>query len=200
MRTALPALLALSLLPMLAWADDPLMAGKLNQGSGDDQAVIYLGDVVVGGKREIYEAMQDLKLALDQPLSTDPKLADVVVCRIIDDIGTHARQLLICGTNRVLNQNRELLQTAMSNSLADADPPAGGDKAGGSSTACVTQSCYQDSFSILNQSLSNTRRHYMKQQVNGASLHALLAKLPYPAQPPAVPAAATAPAPASSPI
>jgi len=194
---AVVSLLTLALLPALAWADDALMSGKFDQNS-DDQATIYLGSIAVGGQREIYEAMQDIKLALDQPLSTDPKLADVVVCRITDDIGTHAKQLLICGTNKVLNQNKEVLQTVMSTSLADADAPSGGDHPKGSSTACVTDSCYHDSLSILNQSLNNTRRHYMKQQVNGASLHALLAKIPYPKQVQPVPASTSVPAPAAA--
>lgn len=202
MRVVLILLSALTLLPALAWADDPLMSGKLNQSS-DDQATIYLGDIAVGGEREIYEAMQDIKLALDQPLSNDPKLANVVVCRISDDIGSHAKQLLICGTNKVLGQNKEILQTYMSTSLADQDAPAGGDGAGGSSTACAGESCYTNTFSILNQSLDHTRRHYFKQQVNGASLHALLAKIPYPqqaqpAQAQPVPAAASVPAPAAA--
>lgn len=197
MRLTTPLLSALALLPALAWADDPLMGAKLSQAAPDDQTVIYLGKVAVAGEREIYEAMQDIKLALDQPLSTDPKLADVVVCRITDDIGSHAKQLLICGTNRVLNQKKEILQTVMSTSLADTDAPSGGDHVQGSSTACATEGCYQDTFSILNQSLNVTRRHYMKQQVNGASLHALLARIPYPAAPQAAPAASTLPAPAA---
>ena len=42
--------------------------------------------------------------------------------------------------------------------------------------------------------LNDTRRHYMKQPVNGASLHALLAKIPYPKQPQPVPASVSIPA------
>lgn len=195
MRGFLSLLSMLMLLPSLASADD-LMNGKVHDQSGD-QAVIYLGDVVVGGQREVFEAMQDLKLALDQPLSTDPRLADVVVCRITEDIGTHAKQLLICGTNKVLNQNRDLLQSVMSTSLGDIDAPLGKDGHGGSPTGCVSTRCYQDSLSILNQSLNNTRHHYMKQSVNAGSLHALLAKIPYPTQLQPAPAAATVAAPAT---
>ena len=192
-RTAL--LTVLLAVPVLALADDPLFTDKANQ-PGQTQATIYLGDIAVGGQRQVFEALQDIKLALDQPLSSDPKLAKVVVCRISDDIGSHARQLLICGTNEVLNKNKEILQTVMSTSLSDTDQPQGGDGHGGSSTACASMDCYQDTLSILNQSLNNTRRHYMKQQVNGASLHALLAKIPYPKQVQPVPASATTPAPA----
>jgi len=196
MRIAAPLLFALALLPALAQADDALMNGKFSQKS-DDQSTIYLGDIAVGGQREIYEAMQDIKLALDQPLSTDPKLADVVVCRITDDIGSHAKQLLVCGTNKVLNQNKEIMQTVMSNALSDTDQPLGGDGHGGSPTGCTSMSCYHDTTSILNQSLDNTRRHYMRQAVNGASLRALLAKIPYPKQVQAVPASTSVPAPAA---
>ncbi|HEY3646185.1 MAG TPA: hypothetical protein VGM16_12675 [Gammaproteobacteria bacterium] len=185
----------LSLLPGLAWADD-LIDAKLHQTS-DTQATIYLGAIAVGGQQRILEALQDIKLALEQPLSNDPKLADVVVCRITDDIGSHSKQLLVCATNRELARNKEILQTAMSNALGDTDAPSGGDNAKGSSTACATGSCYEDSLSILNQSLSNARRHFIKQQVNGASLHALLATLPYPKQVQAVPASTTVVAPAA---
>lgn len=190
------ASLALLMLPGLAWADD-LVNDKVHQGSNDQNSVIYLGVVAVGGKVNVLEALEDIKLALDQPLSDDPKLKDVVVCRITDDIGTHARQLLICGTNETLRKNRELLQTGMSNALSDIDPNKGGDGSGGSSTGCASGSCFQATASILNQSIDAQRHHYLRQQVNGASLHALLAKLPYPKQARAVPAAATVPAPAA---
>ena len=198
MRSVHLVLSALMLLPAAAWADDPLMSGKFDQSGSGDRAVIYLGNVVVSGDREIYEAMQDIKLALDQPFSNDPKLADVVVCRITDDVGTHTKQLLICATNKVLAQNKEVLQTVMSTALGDVNAATGnGDKSKGSPTGCVSSNCYEESLSILNQSLDNTRRHYLKQQVNGASLHALLAKLPYPRQPQVVPAAASVLAPAA---
>lgn len=201
MRPALPrlhlALLAtlLSALPGLAFGDD-LMNNKVQGGGAETPSTIYLGSVAVGGKAHILEALEDIKIALEQPLSNDPKLADVVVCRITDDIGTHAKQLLICGSNKVLAQDREVLQTSMTTALADVDAPSGGDNPKGASTACASGSCYEDSLSILNQSLTAQRRHYMKQQVNGASLKALLAKIPYPQQVRAVPAADTTPAPA----
>ena len=199
MRPALPhlALLAtlLSALPGFACADD-LMNDKVQQNGAETPATIYLGNVAVGGKAHILEALEDIKVALEQPLSNDPKLADVVVCRITDDIGTHAKQLLICGSNKVLAQDREILQTAISNSLGDIDAPSGGDNPKGASTACASGSCYEDSLSILNQSLNNQRHHYMKQQVNAASLHALLTQIPYPKQVQAVPASTTVPAPA----
>jgi len=189
------ASLLLTGLPGLASADE-LQKDKFNADNGpSEQATLYLGTVAVGGKREIYEALQDIKLALDQPLSNDPKLADVVVCRLSDDIGTRAKQLLVCGTNRVLSQNKELLQTVMQSKLGDQ--PAGGDGHGGGSTACSTGACYENTISILNESLNNMRRHYLKQQVNGASLHALLASIPYPTGVQVVPAAATSVAPAA---
>jgi hypothetical protein len=191
----LPLVALLPLLPGLAWAD-ALMDAKVHQNA-DSQSTIYLGTVAVGGQANILEALEDIKLALEQPLSNDPELADVVVCRITDDIGTHAKQILICGTNRTLNQNKELLQTTMSTALGNIDAPSGGDNPKGSSSACATGSCFEDTASILNQSVNNQRKHYLKQQVNGASLHALLAALPYPKQVRAVPASVTVPAPAA---
>lgn len=159
-------------------------------------SVLYLGKIGVTGQEAILGALQDIKLALAQPLSNDPRLADVMVCRLADDIGTHAKQLLICGTNRVLNQNRALLQATMSSFLGNANPPAGGDGHGGSSTACSASSCFEEDVGILNETVNSQSQHYIKQQVNGAALRALLAKLPYPQQI-AVPAAATVPAPAA---
>jgi hypothetical protein len=190
---SLLAVLALAL-PGLACADD-LMNDKVQHGT-DNQGTIYIGSVAVTGKGNILETLQDIKLALEQPFSNDPKLADVVVCRITDDIGTHAKQLLICGTNKILAQDREILQSAMTTALGDVDSPSGGDNPKGASTACASGSCYEDSLSILNQSLNNQRRKYIKQQVNGASLRALLATLPYPKQMQVVPASVTTPAPA----
>ena len=62
----------------------------------------------------------------------------------------------------------------------------------------LTAASGHDAVSILDQSVSNQRRHYIKQQVNGAGLHALLARIPYPKQPAAIPAAATTLAPATA--
>ena len=193
-HTHLAAALLIAGLPALAMADD-LIQQKVNaQGPQAEPATIYLGTVAVGGKQEVFEALQDIKVALDQPFSTDPKLADVVVCRITDDIGSHTKQLLVCATNRELVKNKEILQTAMDTAIS-TDPPKGGDNHGGSPTTC-SGSCFQTTVNILNMSLNNQRRHYIKQQVNGAALRALLAKLPGPQQT-AVPAAATVPAPAA---
>lgn len=187
----LPLLLGLS---AAALADD-LQQDAFSGASRNEPPTIYLGTVAVGGKREIFEALQSIKVALDQPISDDPKLADVVVCRLADDIGTHAKQLLVCATNKVLNENRELLQTAMSTAI-NSDPPKGGDGHGGSSSACMG-ACFEHAVNILNESLNNQRRHYIKQQVNGASLHALLSSIPYPQDLQPVPAATTSPAPAA---
>jgi hypothetical protein len=181
------------LLSAPAGADD-LLQGKLNDtGKQDPYLVIYLGKVAVGGKKEVYETLQSIKVALEQPLSNDPKLADVMVCRLSDDIGSHAKQLLVCATNRTLNQNREVLQTAMDSTLADTDPPAGGDSSKGSSTACISGSCYENTVNLLNETINNQPHHYLKQQVNGASLRGLLNTIPYPKQ--EAPAASTVVAP-----
>jgi len=190
---AIPTALLFLLASALAGADD-LQQGKLNTTSNQDPyLVIYLGKVAVGGKKEVYETLQSIKVALEQPISNDPKLADVMVCRLNDDIGSHAKQLLVCATNRTLNQNRQLLQTTMDSTLANADPPSGGDNSRGSSTACISDSCYENFMTILDESINNQPHHYLKQQVNGASLRSLLNTIPYPKQD--APAASTVVAP-----
>jgi len=189
----IPATLLLLLVSTPVSADD-LQQGMLTTTSKQDPyVVIYLGKVAVGGQKEVYETLQSIKVALEQPLSNDPKLADVLVCRLTDDIGTHAKQLLVCATNRTLQKNRDVLQASMDSSLADADPPLGGDGHGGSSTACISGSCYENTVNLLNETINNQPHHYLKQQVNGTSLRSLLNTIPYPKQ--EAPAAATVVAP-----
>ncbi len=132
------------------------------------RAVIYLGSIAIDGERRVYEALQDIKVALEQPLSSDPRFADVMVCRLADEIGKRAKQVLICGSNRALAQNRELMQTVVAAGLICnrdcGDRPGPGQVVG-----------------VLNDSINSQPRLYLMQQVNGPSLEALLATIPYPA-------------------
>ncbi|HEX2667114.1 MAG TPA: hypothetical protein VHP13_01965 [Gammaproteobacteria bacterium] len=186
------------LIPVLLLAMLPCLPAQADPAPADyGNSVLYLGKIGVTGHEAILSALQEIKLALQQPLSNDPRLADVMVCRLTDDIGTHAKQLLICGTNKVLNENRTLLQASLSTFLGHANPPAGGDGAGGSSSACNSGACFEQGLGILNQSINNQSKRYIKQQVNGAALRALLAKVAYP-ESTVVPAAATMPVPAAA--
>ena len=81
-------------------------------GSEDKNMVMYLGNVAVHGQYKITKTLQAIKVALAMPYSTDPKLADMMVCRLEDKAGSHVQQVLICGTNRLLAQQRASLQSA----------------------------------------------------------------------------------------
>jgi hypothetical protein len=133
-----------------------------------EHMVIYLGSIAIDGQRQIFQALQDIKVALEQPLSSDPRLADVMVCRLADELGSRSRQVLICGTNRSLARNRELMHTVIASSS-----PAGGD--------CGPVDCGTPLVGVLDASVNSMPHLYLMQQVNGPSLQALLASIPYPA-------------------
>lgn len=146
-------------------------AGHYQPTGVENHVVIYLGSIAVDGQRNVYHALQDIKVALDQPLSSDPSLAEVMVCRLADEIGTHAKQVLICGTNRALLQNRDLMQMMVAYGGGVQTPGA---------EACIDASCGGRVVGILGDSISSQPRLYLMQQVNGPSLNALLASIPYP--------------------
>lgn len=50
---------------------------------------IYLGRVEVHGQKNINEALQAIKIGLQPPYSTDPKMANAVVCRLVPAAGNH---------------------------------------------------------------------------------------------------------------
>jgi hypothetical protein len=163
------------------WLSLPLLAGLAGRAGADagyyqptgveNHVVIYLGSIAVDGQRAVYHALQDIKVALDQPLSSDPKLAEVMVCRLADELGTHAKQVLICGTNRALLQNRDLMQVMVAS--------GGGVQTPGAET-CSDAACGGRVVGILGDSISSQPHLYLMQQVNGPSLNALLASIPYP--------------------
>ncbi|HEX2667115.1 MAG TPA: hypothetical protein VHP13_01970 [Gammaproteobacteria bacterium] len=162
---------------LTAWFSLPLLLALTARAGADEvqgfgnHTVIYLGSIAVDGQRNIYHALQDIKVALDQPLSSDPKLAEVMVCRLADEIGIRAKQVLICGTNRALLQNRELMQV-----IAAMD---GGLEMPGAQ-ACGDAACGGRVVGILEDSINMQPHLYLMQQVNGQSLNALLASIPYP--------------------
>lgn len=74
--------------------------------------VTNLSKIQVTGIKQLVRTLQTVKVALNQPFSTSPDKADVVVCRITHDHGdlsTEARMgaILECGTNSWFAARRE---------------------------------------------------------------------------------------------
>lgn len=146
------------------------MDGSLT-GNQDKNMVIYLGNVQVQGQVKITQTLQAIKVALTMPYSNDPKLADMMVCRLEDKAGSHVQKVLICGTNRLLAKQRAGLQTAFSVAAAQ--------NSGGAN--CVSAGCYQAVFDALNDVIDRTPGHYLKTTVDGSALTHLLQQVSMPA-------------------
>ncbi len=162
---------ALSLILFAAMLSLPLTALALAgpaqdtaspQATQNDQAVLQLGKVEVKGQRQIIKTLQAIKVALRTPDSSDPKLQNAVICRITNDIGSHANQILTCATNRTLAKRRMLTQIAM------MIPVPAGSRA-------------QARFDILNEFLQDMPSNILHIRVNGPAVRALLRKIPDPA-------------------
>ncbi len=95
---------ALCALPVMARMDGGPAATE------DKNMVMYLGNVQVRGQEKITKTLQAIKVALDMPYSNDPKLADMMVCRLEEKAGSHVQQILICGTNHILSKQRAAMQ------------------------------------------------------------------------------------------
>ncbi len=160
-------------LPESVAANSSPQENTSNQAKQNDNATMYLGKVEVHGEANIVKTLQAIKVGLEQPYSNDPKLANVVVCRLQDQAGSHIRQWLICGTNRTLSQQRAALHIAM-----DAAVTAGSSVEG---ATCMTSACYAQVFAVMNETLNSLPGHYLQTGVNGSALHGLLEKIPYPA-------------------
>jgi hypothetical protein len=177
-----------------------LMADDNAQPQYDDNTIIYLGKVGVTGHKAIFETLQDIKVSLRQPYSTDPKLANVVVCRIDDMAGSNVKKWLTCGTNRNLAKNLNALHGTMLAAIS-TNGPTGGDGNGGSSISCNASECYTEGLSAIDTVLDNQPGKYLHVQVNASALLGLLRSIPDPA-PGAVtsllPQAATTAAPAAT--
>jgi hypothetical protein len=161
----------------------PAAGTAANTDASQATPVIYLGKVKVVGQKQIVATLQAIKVGLEMPYSSDPKMANVVVCRLVDQAGSHIKQWLICGTNRILGQQREAIATAMEVAIT-----------AGSSTGstCASAACYTRVFAVLNETLNSQPGNYLHTLVNGAALRGLLRKIPYPAS--LAPAATPAPA------
>lgn len=141
-----------------------------------DNSAIHLGKVTVRGQQKIIATLQAIKVALNQPESSDPKLANIVVCRLTNQIGSHEQQILICATNASLAARRDAIQSAMRAALSNPGP------AGGTPDSAAFE---------LNQVLTNQPGNILQAPVNGPAFRALLAKIPLPTTYATVPPAAS---------
>ncbi|MGB9430561.1 MAG: hypothetical protein WCC11_11915 [Gammaproteobacteria bacterium] len=145
----------------------PLAAMAADSSAQDDNATLQLGKVEVHGQQNIVQVLQDIKVGLRQPYSTDPKMANVTVCRLVPQAGSHIMDHLICGTNRALAGQRFALQTGMA--VAESGQPA-----------CDMSCVMEHIFTQLNEYLQNLPQHGFQADVNGATLRSVLAKIPDP--------------------
>lgn len=122
---------------------------------------IQLGKIKVTGEKRVIQVLEAIKLALAQPESSDPKLQNVVVCRITNDIGSHANQVLTCATNRSLATRRRITQLGFLTPI-----PAGGGE--------------QARVNVLNEYLLAMPDAILQEPVNGPAFRKLLATLPPP--------------------
>ncbi|MGH8293682.1 MAG: hypothetical protein ACRESA_09470 [Gammaproteobacteria bacterium] len=166
-------------------------ADNLITGQAQNQ-VLNLGPITVTGEPMVLKVLQMIKIGLDEPLSTDPRMANVVVCRMHDETGSHFTQTLICATNKAWTGVRESTQTGMLNARANATNTAGPDAAG--TTACTSSACYGQAFMALNEALAALPGGYLHTSVDGVALRKALKDIPYPT----LPGKPVTPAPAAS--
>ena len=130
--------------------------------SADTQVAIQLGKVKVSGERKVLRALQIIKVALKTPESSDPKLANVVVCRLHDAVGSHATQTLRCGTNRDLAKRRDTYQRITTSWIAN----------------CGFNCGIQAYIDAWNEVLSAQPGNVLTLEVNGPAFRNLLEKVP----------------------
>ena len=140
-----------------------------------DNLEIHLGDITVHGERKIIATLQAIKVALNQPESSDPKLANTVVCRLHNQIGSHEQQILTCATNLSLAARRDATELSMREALSNPTGP-------GSTDSAVSE---------LNEMLADQPGNMLHAPVNGPAFRALLEKIPLPAKHPTAPPAAS---------
>jgi hypothetical protein len=165
------------LLAASATADD-LVTGK------NQSAVLHLGKIDVHGQRTIVKELQAIKVALQQHFSDDPKQADTVVCTLESQADSHIMQRLSCATNRGWAQQRDGIQTNMAYAQQAKNVRAGLPNPrllSKDATACSTSACYEEAISPMDETLAFLPAHYLQVTVDGAALHTLLQKIPYPA-------------------
>lgn len=165
------------LLPLAALAGGETARSPASPSAQNGAPVMHLGKVEVKGEKQIIQTLQLIKVALRTPESSDPKLANVVICRLHNEIGSHERQILTCGTNASLAARRDATQTAMRQTLSNPTGPGTADSAR-----------YE-----LNEVLTSQPGNILHAPVNGPAFRALLEKIPLPASSSRAPHATTSP-------
>lgn len=128
----------------------------------DNNVAIQLGKVKVTGARKVIRALQIIKVALNTPESSDPKLANVVVCRLHYEVGSHAIQVLQCATNRDMAKRRNAFQRITTSWIAN----------------CGNNCSTQDYSNAWNEFLSAQPGNVLTMEVNGPAFRNLLEKVP----------------------
>jgi len=164
--------------PALARMDGP-------PSSADQGTVLHLGEVEVHGEQNVTRTLQAIKVALTRPYSNDPKLANVMVCRLEDSAESHVKKVLFCGTNRTLSLQRGTLQSNMGAALAQNT------RSGPAGVGCYDSVCYTAVFEQLSETLSSLPGNYLHQTVNGPALRSALNNVPMPTPDQPAPGAAT---------
>ena len=182
MKTAIPqfSLCALILGSALCICAPVGSADNLIAGQGQNQ-VLNLGPITVTGEPMVLKVLQMIKIGLDEPLSTDPRMANVVVCRMHDETGSHFTQTLICATNKAWYGIRNAAQRNMLNARANATNT--GPSGGAGTTSCESAACYSVVFDALNEALSGLPGGYLHTSVDGSALRKALDHIPYPTLP-----------------
>jgi len=132
---------------------------------------LQLGKIEVKGEPMVLKVLQMIKQGLMEPYSNDPKLANVVVCRMNLEAGSHISSTLVCATNRVWAEGRDAMHVAGTSAQAN--------ETGG---ICETQACvnmeYTQIFQPLNDALDSLPGHYLHASVNRPALQSLLQHIP----------------------
>lgn len=132
--------------------------------AADQPVTMHLGRVTVRGEKPILKALQLIKLGLREPLSDNPKLANVVVCRMHNELGSHAVQELSCGTNANLSKRRWAFQLA-------------GDLVIGECGDLCTAANYVSEWNVY---LATQPGHVLTVRINAPAFNALLETVPLP--------------------
>ncbi|MGH8373479.1 MAG: hypothetical protein ACRETO_12210 [Gammaproteobacteria bacterium] len=103
-------------------------ASKASNLQATAPAATNLSKIQVTGVKQLVHTLQVVKVALNEPFSTSPAKADVVVCRITHDHGelsTEARMgaILECGTNSWFTSRRDAYHLSGDTANAVADAP-----------------------------------------------------------------------------
>lgn len=146
------------------------------EGNPSQGSTLQLGAIEVHGVQQVTRTLQAIKVALTRPYSNDPKLANVLVCRLEDAPGSHIKQQLVCGTNRILSLRRNSLQSNFTAATATNTR-----QGPGGSVGCYDSVCYTAAFEQLNETIASLPGHYLDQTVNGPALRKALNDTPMPA-------------------